>query len=222
LKAIVRDAKQIWIERFDGFLNFCLRLVSGGLDKELARRDAQRGHGDFRWITPDEAAVAEALANTIVPSDNDTPGIDEVCVLGPSTLESLDKLIAGSAERQSLYSRGLLSFDAWALRERKCKFAAMTQEDQIQLLKTSQHIYEEWTSPAPVVKKAWRRFKIITRGKGIPFRAGQLYPQIRSDCLQVFYTSRVSWIWLEYDGPPMDEGYPKLAARHDAQPMEPR
>jgi hypothetical protein len=220
MKAVVRDTKQIWIERFDAFLNLCLRVLSRDFDQELAQRDASRGHGNLRWITTDEAAVAEALANLIIPSDNDTPGIDDVCVLGPSTLESLDKLIVNSAERQSLYSRGLLSFDAWALRERRCKFAMMTPEDQVQLLKTSQHIYEEWTSAAPAVKKAWRRFKIITREKGIPFLAGQLYPQIRNDCFQVFYTSRVSWIWLEYDGPPMDEGYPNLAARVDAQPLE--
>jgi Gluconate 2-dehydrogenase subunit 3 len=213
MKAIVRDAKQIWIDRFDRFLNFCLRVLSRGLDKELGRRDAERGRGSLRWITADEATVAEALANLIVPSDNDTPGIDEVCVLGPSTLESLDKLILSSAERQTLYSRGLLSFDALALRKRQCKFAAMTSEDQTELLKASQRIYEEWTSPAPAARKAWRRFKITVRGKGLPFLAGQLYPQILSDCMQVFYTSRVSWIWLEYDGPPMDEGYPKLAAR---------
>jgi hypothetical protein len=89
----------------------------------------------------------------------------------------------------------------------------MTPEDQIELLKTSQQIHEEWTSPAPAVKKAWRRLKIIARERCVPFFAGQLYPQVLSDCLQVFYTSRVSWIWLEYDGPPMDEGYPTLAAR---------
>jgi Gluconate 2-dehydrogenase subunit 3 len=213
MNAVVRDKKQIWIERFDAFLKLCLRLLARGLNEELARRDAERGHGNLRWITTDEAAVAEALANLIIPSDNDTPGIDDVGVLGPSTLESLDKLIVSSAERQSLYSRGLLSFDAWALRERQSKFAVMTPEDQIQLLKTSQHIYEEWTSSGPAIKKAWRRFKIITREKGIPFLAGQLYPQIRSDSFQVFYTSRVSWIWLEYDGPPMDEGYPRLAPR---------
>jgi hypothetical protein len=213
MKAIVRDAKQIWIDRFDRFLVFCLRVLSRGLDKELGRRDAERGRGSLRWITPDEATVAEALANLIVPSDNDTPGIDEVCVLGPSTLESLDKLILNSPERQTLYSRGLLSFDALALRKRQCRFARMTSEDQTELLKASQRIHEQWTSPAPAARKAWRRFKIIVRGKGLPFLAGQLYPQILSDCMQVFYTSRVSWIWLEYDGPPMDEGYPKLAAR---------
>lgn len=214
MKGVIRDRKQVWIERFDVFLKFCLRLVSRSLDTELAGRNSERGRGNLRWMTVDEAVVAEALANLLVPSDNDTPGIDEVCVLGPSTLESLDKLITNSGERQTLYSRGLRSFDVWALRKRQCKFAAMTPEDQIDMLKASQRIYEEWTAPAPAVKKAWWRFKIVVRGKGIPFLAAQLYPQIRSDCFQVFYTSRVSWIWLGYDGPPMDEGYPRLAVRN--------
>lgn len=213
MRAIVKDTKQIWIERFDTFLNLLLRVASRGLDKELASRDAARVHSLVQHFTADEAAVAEALANLIIPSDDDTPGIDDVCVLGPSTLESLDKLIASSPERQGLYCRGLLAFDSWALRERQCKFAAMTKEDKNRLLKSAQLIYEEWTLPAPAVKKAWRRLRIVILGKGIPFLAGQLYPQIRSDCFQVFYTSRVSWIWLEYDGPPMDQGYPHLTAR---------
>lgn len=222
MQTIVRDAKQIWSERYDAFLYFCFRVVSRGRDKELARRAAERGHGDFRWITPDEAVVAEALANLIIPSDGETPGIEDICVLGPSTLESLDRLIATSPGRQGLYARGLLSFDVWAQRERGCRFASMLQEDQVRLLKSSERSHEEWTSPAPLVQKAWRRFKIAIRGKGIPLSAGQLFPQLRSDCLQIFYTSRVSWIWLAYDGPPMDEGYPKLAARHEAQPAESR
>lgn len=84
---MVRDARQVWTQRLEKFLSFFLRMVSRGLDEELARRDAERGHSNLRWITPDEAVVAEALANLIIPSDNETPGIDEVCVLGPSSLE---------------------------------------------------------------------------------------------------------------------------------------
>ena len=222
MQAIARDTKQIWIERFDAFLSFCFRVVSRGMDRELARRAVERGHGEFRWITSEEAKVAEALANLIVPSDGETPGIEDVCILGPSTLKSLDRLIASSLDRQRLYGQGLLAFDVWAQRQHGCLFTSMPQDDQIRLLRASQRSYEEWTSPAPLAQKAWRRFTIAIRGKGAPFSAGQLYPQIRSDCLQVFYTSRVSWIWLGYDGPPMDEGYPKLAPRHAPQAMESR
>jgi hypothetical protein len=37
-----------------------------------------------------------------------------------------------------------------------------------------------------------------------------LYPVIRNDCIQIFYTSQVSWVWLGYDGPPMEKGYSNL------------
>jgi len=222
MQLIARDTRQIWVERFDAFLNFCARLRSMGLERKLARCAAERGRGGLQWITPREAVVAEALANLIVPADEETPGIEHVCVLGPSTVESLDRLIANSPSRQELYGRGLLAFDLWAQQLGGCAFAALSQADQTRLLQASQDIDEQWTSRGPLVQKAWRRFKIAIRGRGLPFSVGKLFPQLRNDCLQIFYTSRVSWIWLGYDGPPMDEGYPKLAARQETEPATPR
>ena len=183
------------------------------MNKELARRDAKRGRNTLRWFTPDEAVVAEALARIIVPSDDETPGIDEVCVLDPPAIVTLDNLVTASAERQYLYSRGLLSFDTWALKERKCKFAEMPKEDQIMLFRAAQQIYEGWTASGSAILKAWRRLRASTRAGNGSFFAAKLYPQIKDDCLQVFYSSRVSWVWLEYDGPPMDKGYPSLVER---------
>jgi len=197
-------------EGFNFFLNICVVVASRGIDKELARRDTERGHGTFRWFTSDEATVAEALANIIVPSDEETPGIDEVDVLGPPAIVTLDNLVMASAERQYLYSRGLLSFDTWALNQRGCKFAEMPKEDQTRLFRVAQQIYEGWTASGSATRKAWRRIRAITQAKDGSLLAAQLYPQIRNDCLQVFYTSRVSWVWLDYDGPPMDKGYPSV------------
>jgi hypothetical protein len=184
------------------------------MNKELARRDAQRGANGLRWFTPDEAVVGEALATVIVPSDEETPGLDEVDVLGPSAVVALDKLVSTSSHRKQLYSRGLLSFDAWALSQHGYKFAEMPKENQVALFKAAQRIYEGWTANGPAALKAWRRLKAISQARKGSLFAAQLYPQIKDDCLQVFYTSRVSWVWLEYDGPPMDKGYPNL--------MEPR
>src|SRR5208283_2680528 len=104
-----------------------------GMSKELARRDGERGCHNLRWFTPEEAVVAEALARVIVPSDEETPGIDEVDVFGPPAIVALDGLVATSPHRQYLYSRGLLSFDVWALKKHGCKFAEMSKEDQIRL-----------------------------------------------------------------------------------------
>jgi hypothetical protein len=202
--------KRIGVHCFNILQDAYLAVLARGMKRDLARRDAQRGDGNFRWLTPEEAAVAEALARIIVPSDDETPGIDEVGVLGPPAMETLDKLIASSSDRQHLYSRGLLSFDTWALNLHGCKFAELPKEDQTALFKTAQQMDEDWTGGATPVTKACNRLRVAAQaGRGALF-ASQLYSQIRNDCLQVFYTSRVSWVWLEYDGPPMDKGYPSL------------
>jgi hypothetical protein len=180
-----------------------------------------RGQGKWRWLTEEEAAVAEALANIMVPSDEETPGLDDVDVLGPPAIVTLDKLIAALPDRQELYARGLASFDAWAVEQHGRKFTELPQNEQIMLLIAAQRLHENWAARGNPLEKAWRRGRILASA-GSTFLAAQLYPHLRDDCLQIFYTSRVSWVWLEYDGPPMDQGYPKLAARHQAQPMESR
>jgi hypothetical protein len=206
----MRYLRTLGVVFFNHLQNIGIYLIALSINKELSHRDAERGRNGLRWLTPDEAVVAEALANVIVPSDGETPGLDEVCVLGPPAVVALDNLVAISSYRQYLYARGLLSFDRWALKERGCKFAEMPKEDQIMLFRAAQQVSENWSVKASAVTKVWGRLRAITQGKCGSFFAAQLYPQIRNDCLQVFYTSRVSWVWLEYDGPPMDKGYPSL------------
>jgi hypothetical protein len=205
--------RRIGIDCFNFLQDTCLAVAGRGMNKELARRDAERDRNTLRWLTPDEAVVAEALARIIVPSDEETPGLNENCVLDVPAIEGLDNLVVTSSSRQNLYSRGLLSFDTWALKQRGCKFAEMPKEDQMMLFRDAQQIYEGWMASGSAILKAWRRLRASTRAGNGSFFAAKLYPQIKDDCLQVFYTSRVSWVWLEYDGPPMDKGYPNLLAR---------
>ena len=192
-----------------------LAVATRSMNQELARRNSERERYTPRWFTRDEAVVAEALARIIVPSDEETPGIDEVGVLDPPALLSLDSLIAKSSFRQGLYSRGLLSFDMWAQNRQERKFADISKADQIILFKDAEQLYERWTERASGMTKAYRRFRAISQARSGSFFAAQLYPQIRNDCLQVFYTSRVSWVWLDYDGPPMDRGYSSVATRRE-------
>lgn len=188
-------------------------VALGGMDKELARRDGERGRHNLRWFTAEEAVVAEALARVIVPSDEEAPGIDEVDVFGPPAVVALDNLIVMSPHRQYRYSRGLLSFDIWALKNHGCKFAEMTKEDQKAMFREAQQIKESMAPERSTLAKGWRKVHANLIARNGSLFAADLYPQIRSDCIQVFYTSRVSWVWLEYDGPPMDKGYPKLLPR---------
>ena len=202
--------RRICASCFKALLNICRAVASRGANNELVRRDAERGRGALRWFTSDEATVAEALARIIVPSDDEAPGMDEVCILDPPAIVALDKLVSTSLQRQRLYSRGLLSFDVWALRACKCKFTEMPKEDQMKFFEAAEQIYEGLTERSSVLKEVWRRLRTVSQARDGSFFAAQLYPQIRADCLQVFYTSRVSWVWLEYDGPPMEKGYPSV------------
>ena len=202
--------KRIGVACFNFLLKMSLAIESDGINKELARRNAQRGGNSLRWLTPDEAAVTEALAGIIVPSDEETPGLEEVCVLDEPAIVRLDKLVEASSYRQQAYAYGLLAFDRWALSEHGRRFVELTKEDQTALFRTAQQMFEGWAGDVPAIRKAWRRLRAIMQTRKGLFFAGQLYPQIRSDCLQVFYTSRVSWVWLEYDGPPMEKGYPSV------------
>jgi len=181
------------------------------MEKELARRDTQRGGKYLGWFTAEEVVLAEALATLIVPSAEETPGIEEVGVLDPPAIVALDNLVAKSSYHQHLYSHGLLAFDAWALKELGRKFAELPKEEQIMLFRAAQHNYEHWTAGGSALKKAWHRLRALCQARNGSFFAAQLYPQIRDDCFRVFYTSRVSWTWLQYDGPPMDKGYSSLA-----------
>lgn len=198
---------------FNHLQDVCISIASRDISKKVACSDAERGRNALRWFTTEEAAVAEALATIIVPSDEETPGIEDVGVFGPPAIVALDNLVARSVDKQHVYSRGLVSFDAWALKEHKCGFAELPKENQITLFRAAQQVYEASMAKGSAVKKAWRKIRSIAQVRSGCYFAAQLYPQIRDDCIQVFYTSWVSWTWLDYDGPPMDQGYPKLTAR---------
>jgi len=194
-------------------LNACLALASRDFNKKLGLRNAARGGDSPHWLTPEETVVAEALARIIIPSDEGSPGIDEVCIFGPSAIALLDKMIGERPDRQHLYSRGLLSFDIWAVRQHGCKFAELPTDQQTSLFRAAQELHDSWTAAASPILKVGRRLRAITKVGNGAFFAAMLYPMIRDDCLQIFYTSRVSWAWLEYDGPPMEKGYSNLTQR---------
>jgi hypothetical protein len=195
----------------------CLSATSRDLNEKLAARDAQRGRGGLRWFTPEEAAIVEALTNIIVPSDEETPGLEDVGVFGPPAVVALDNLVVASSYRQFIYARGLLSFDAWAFKKRKTGFAKLSKEDQIALLRDAQEVFEKWTAPSTLQRVSTKVRAITQSGVG-PYFASQFYPVIRDDCFVVFYTNRVSWSWLEYDGPPMDLGYISVTEPREGTP----
>jgi hypothetical protein len=210
MEATVRFSKRIGTKVLDRVLNKSLSFLVRDFYQEVDRRNTQRSANSGQWLLPEEAAVAESLARVIIPSDEGTPGIDEVCVLGPSAITSLDKMIRNCSYRQEVYARGLLSFDVWSLRKHRRKFVELSTEQQANLFRAAQEINESQQANPSAITKRWRRFDAFAEVRRGTSYAAELYPIIRADCLEIFYTSRVSWVWLEYDGPPMEKGYSSL------------
>ncbi len=191
-------------------ISVLLTSAPSAFNTELGRRNAVRGRNSFQWFMPEEAATAEALAKMIIPSEEGSPGIEEVSIFGPSAITLLDKLIKASPESQLFYSRGLLSFDIWAVKQYRHEMAELSTEQQAGLFRVVQQAPDICKGSQTPVAKMRRRFHSVMQArKGLSY-AAMLCPMLRDHCLQIFYTSRVSWTWLEYDGPPMEKGYPSV------------
>ncbi len=183
-------------------------MLSPQQAEELARRDRERPRGGPQWLTADESALVKVLADLIVPSDEESPGAEQMDVLGRSAVGTLDRLVAGSQRRQALYARGLLALDRLAKDECKATFVALSQENQVHLLQFVDRLQQEWSKPMSLTATIKTKIVILYhKWRGL-FPAAELFPTLVQDVLQAFYTNRVSWVWLDYDGPPMPEGYP--------------
>lgn len=184
--------------------------------KQPARRHRQRAREGPHWFTADESALVEVLANLIVPSDETGPGVAELALVGRSAVEALDRLIAGSRPRQAVYARGLVALDRLAKNEYGAPFQELSPPRQVELLRFVDRVYRTWSGSTSVAAKIRTRITLLYHKWSGLFPAVALFHTLVQDVLQVFYTDPVSWDWLDYDGPPMPEGYANLLARRAA------
>lgn len=188
-------------------------VLSPQTAKELARRHRERLRDGRRWFTADETALVEVLAHLIVPSDETGPGAEQLRLLGRPVAETLDRLVAGSQRRQVLYARGLLALDRLANDKYQAHFVELSPQNQVHLLEVVDQLRLKWSQPSSLSAKI--KTKIVKllydQWSGVS-PAAELFPTLVQDVLQAFYTDPVSWAWLDYDGPPMREGYPNLLA----------
>ncbi len=156
-------------------------------------------------FTPEESALISALASVIVPSDETGPGAREADVG-----HTLERLAATSRSRREFYPRGLLAFDMWAEREYKRRFKDLSYQEQLHLLRQIDEVHQELSKELSLIGKIKRKLKVLDLQRKGLFPAVELFPDLVGDVLRAFYTSRVAWDWLGYDGPPMPRGYPDL------------
>ena len=114
---------------------------------ELIRRERERPQDGVHWFTPEECVLVELLAKLIVPSDATSPGAEHLDVLGLSAVETLDRLVVGSPQRQINYARGLLALDELAKYNFGSKFVDLSTERQMSLLESLDRLKQEWSQP---------------------------------------------------------------------------
>jgi len=186
---------------------------------ELERRTRARRCDRSHWFLPEETALIEALASVIVPSDEDAPGAKEIDVLGYSVAETLDAWVVSALEKQAKYSRGLVALDELTKRMYGSRCVDLSMEKHFELLKFLEGLHRDRSKPCSLFGKLKKRWLILQEMWNGLAPAIELFPMLIRDVQAAFYTSQVSWIWLEYDGPPMPYGYrdlhkPRLPARN--------
>jgi hypothetical protein len=172
---------------------------------ELRARDTSRPRTAGHWLTPEERRTVEVLASLIVPSETGSPGAKEA-----DAAQKIDRFISESPKKQEIYGRGLVALDRWSSDKYGCGFEELAPEQQIDFLKHVDLLHRQWLG-ADVPKNKIKSMLLLRCYKITGyFSAVALFPWLRQDALKAFYTCRVSWNWLGYDGPPMPHGYPDL------------
>jgi len=188
----------------------------GELVMTLSPRIAkERPRAGPHWFTADESALVEILADLIVPSDDTGPGAAQLALAGRPAAATLDRLVAGSPLRQVVYARGLPALNLLAKDAYRSKFLDLSPQNQVQLLQVVDRVGRQWAEPGSFASKIGTRIIILYHKWSGLFPAVLFFRTLVQDVLQIFYTDPLSWAWLDYDGPPMPEGYPGLAHRQN-------
>jgi hypothetical protein len=177
--------------------------------QELARRNQARPRAGARWFTAQEYALVGVLAALIVPSDDMGPGAPEAGVA-----DKLDGLLASSRSVRGLYASGLLAFDELAEHQYGRQFIDLERAEQTRLLNLVDQTYQKTKyAQGSTADKARRKLTPVYYSWPAPGAwdglgaAVDLFPKLVDDVKRTFYTSRVAWDWLGYDGPPFPHGY---------------
>jgi hypothetical protein len=141
-----------------------------------------------------------AIAATIIPSDETSPGAVEAGVV-----ETLDHKLARSLPRQGLYARGLASCDRLSFRRHRRRYVDLTTHEKEDLLREIERYYSPGHTSAARTGRILRG--LLRLYASVRFPVVQLFPVLLEDVMEAFYTHPVSWQWLNYDGPPMPQGY---------------
>jgi hypothetical protein len=147
--------------------------------------------GNFKFFSPDQAAVIEEVTSLIIPSD-ESPGAREAGVV-----YEIDRSISQNQNLKNRYARGIEALDFMAKQlGGKDSFLDLNQDEMTEIL-----------NMAYASKSLSRRGGfLIQNGRMLPgiLLVNHLIPKT----IEIFYTSEVGWKAVGYHGPPQWKGNP--------------
>lgn len=170
----------------------------------LSRRELERPRDGVLWFVPAEYALVNVLSSLIIPSGIDGPGAIEANVVG-----HIDRMVTMSPSAKSVYPKGLVAFDVVAQRQYGKLFTELAMPQQIQLFTLVEQASSVMNSdPSSLLLRAYRKLSFWYYFEWLGLRpAAELFDRLLLDTKVGFYSSKVAWDWLGYDGPPFPLGY---------------
>ena len=170
----------------------------------IFRRAARTPLSQFAVLRENEVVLVRCLANLIVPYDDETPGAEDA-----DAVRWIDTSLSSSAQRAALYAAGLIAIDEMAAKESGVAFVEMPHNAQIALLRRIERLVDTIQITPTLGTKLKSVATSVSCQLSGTADAIALFEVLVADVKQAFYTSDICWRWLEYDGPPMFEGYLK-------------
>jgi hypothetical protein len=168
----------------------------------VSHRAARTPGSQFAVLRENEVALIRCLANLIVPYDDETPGAEDA-----DAVRWIDTSLSLSAQRTALYAAGLIAIDEMAVKASGVGFVEMPHDAQIALLRQ----IETMVDTIQITPTLGTKLKSVATSVSCQLSgtadAIALFEVLVADVKQAFYTSEICWRWLEYDGPPMFQGY---------------
>jgi hypothetical protein len=155
-------------------------------------------------LSSKEMLTLECLAAIILPSDSSGPGAVDAGVVA-----TIIRSLGTDKGKQSAYKRGLQAIDGLARGRFEKDLEALSPEFQHALVSFIDQAdgrigFDARTIAERVRRKLsyWYYASLMDVASVLEF-----WKMLREDVLVQFYSSRIAWDWLGYEGPPFPNGY---------------
>ncbi len=165
--------------------------ASGEKRKEFPLTSGDLLKDKFESFTQYQATIVEEVTSLIIPTDAD-PGAREAGVV-----YELDRNVASSDELKELYEEGTEWLDYMAMKTSdKESFLDLSHNEKINILRLADsarfsYIYKIYLFIRYRVSRTVRKY----------------FYTIKNQTIEAFYTSKIGWKVVGYQGPPQWSGY---------------